>query len=87
MVQLLIIDDDLAIQQLLQRILTKSGYSVSVVSDGEAGIIQAQKQHPALIICDWLMPNMSGLEVCRTIKSLPELSTTFFILLTSLSSI
>jgi sigma-B regulation protein RsbU (phosphoserine phosphatase) len=87
MVQLLIIDDDLAVQQLLQRILTKSGYSVSVVSDGEAGIIQAQKQHPALIICDWLMPNISGLEVCRTIKSLPELSTTFFILLTSLSSI
>ena len=88
MVQLLIIDDDLAIQQLLQRILAKSGYSVSVVSDGEAGIIQAQKQHPALIICDWLMPNnISGLEVCRTIKSLPELSTTFFILLTSLSSI
>ncbi len=87
MVQLLIIDDDLAVQQLLQRILTKSGYSVSVVSDGEAGIIQAQKQHPALIICDWLMPNLSGLEVCRTIKSLPELSTTFFILLTSLSSI
>jgi len=87
MVQLLIIDDDLAIQQLLQRILTKSGYSVSVVSDGETGIIQAQKQHPALIICDWLMPNISGLDVCRTIKSLPELSTTFFILLTSLTSI
>lgn len=87
MVQLLIIDDDHAIQQLLQRILTKSGYSVSVVSDGKAGIAQAQEQHPALIICDWLMPNMSGLEVCRTIKSLPELSTTFFILLTSLSSI
>ena len=87
MVQLLIIDDDLAIQQLLQRILTKSGYSVSVVSDGEAGIIQAQKQHPALIICDWLMPNISGLDVCRTIKSLPELSTTFFILLTSLTSV
>jgi sigma-B regulation protein RsbU (phosphoserine phosphatase) len=87
MVELLIIDDDLAIQQLLERILTKGGYSVSVVSDGEAGIIQAQKQHPALIICDWLMPNISGLEVCRTIKSLPELSTTFFILLTSLSSI
>ena len=42
MVQLLIIDDDLAIQQLLQRILTKSGYSVSVVSDGESVIIQAQ---------------------------------------------
>ncbi len=87
MVQLLIIDDDPAMQRWLTRILTSSGYSVNVASNGEEGLIQAQKQHPALIICDWLMPRMTGLEVCRQVKSLPELSTTFFILLTSLSSI
>lgn len=87
MVQLLVIDDDLAMQRWLKRILTSSGYSVQVASNGEEGVIQAKKQHPALIICDWLMPKMTGLEVCRQIKSLPELSTTFFILLTSLSSI
>lgn len=87
MVQLLIIDDDPAMQRWLTRILTSSGYSVQVASNGEEGLIQAQEQHPSLIICDWLMPKMTGLEVCRQIKSLPELSTTFFILLTSLSSI
>ncbi|MEB3310371.1 MAG: SpoIIE family protein phosphatase [Snowella sp.] len=87
MVQLLIIDDDPAMQRWLQRILKNSGYSVSVASNGEEGLIQAKEQHPALIICDWLMPKITGLDVCRQIKSLPELSTTFFILLTSLSSI
>ncbi len=87
MVQLLIIDDDPDIQQLLQRILIKNGYSVSVANNGEEALVQAQKEHPALIICDWLMPKMTGLEVCQQIKNLPELSTTFFILLTSLSSV
>ena len=87
MVQILIVDDDFAIQRLLQRILTGSGYSVSVASNGEEGLAKAQEICPALIICDWLMPNLSGLEVCSQIKKLPQLSTTFFILLTSLASI
>ncbi|MDP5018666.1 MAG: SpoIIE family protein phosphatase, partial [Dolichospermum sp.] len=42
---------------------------------------------PALIICDWIMPGLSGIEVCDRIKKDPKLSTTFFILLTSLDSV
>ena len=42
---------------------------------------------PALIICDWIMPGLNGLEVCNRIKTDPNLSTTFFILLTSLDSV
>lgn len=87
MFKILAIDDDPVIQQLLKRMLQKQGYEVTVANDGEEGVRQAQELQPALIICDWIMPRLTGLEVCRRVKENPELSTTFFILLTSLGSV
>lgn len=87
MFQILVIDDDISIQILLKRMLKKQGYEVVAASDGEEGIAQAFACHPALIICDWMMPGLNGLEVCHQIKTHPTLSTTFFILLTSLDSV
>ncbi len=87
MVQILVVDDDPAIQMLLKRTLAKKGYDVLVAADGQEGLIQAQKHKPAMVICDWVMPKMSGIEVCREVKATPELSTTFFILLTSMGSV
>lgn len=83
MTQILVIDDDPTIRVVLTRALQKHGYQVTVASNGEEGIERAYQLSPALIICDWMMPVMDGLEVCRQIKAHPELSTTFFILLTS----
>lgn len=85
--QILIIDDDLAVQILLTRMLERQGYKVVVASNGEEGIVKAIACCPALIICDWIMPGLNGLEVCQRIKADPQLSTTFFILLTSLDSV
>ncbi|WP_066381143.1 MULTISPECIES: PP2C family protein-serine/threonine phosphatase [unclassified Anabaena] len=87
MFKILVIDDDLSIQTLLKRILQKQGYEVVAASNGEEGITQAMSYQPALIICDWIMPGLNGLEVCNRIKTDPKLSTTFFILLTSLDSV
>lgn len=87
MFQVLIIDDDRTVQLMLTRILEKQGYEVLTASNGEEGIAQAKKFRPALIICDWMMPGLNGLEVCRRVKANPVLSTTFFILLTSLGSV
>ena len=87
MAQILIIDDDSTTQLLLERTLTMQGYEITLASDGEEGLIKAKAIRPALIICDWIMPRKNGLEVCTQIKSTPELSTTFFILLTSLDSV
>lgn len=87
MFQILVVDDDPAVQLVLTRLLKKQGYDVAVASDGESGLIQAKQLHPALIICDWMMPRLNGIEVCRRVKADKELSTTFFILLTSLGSI
>ena len=87
MFKILVIDDDPAVQILLKRMLEKQGYQVVAVSNGENGIEKAVVSRPAMIICDWLMPGLSGLDVCRYIKKDPNLSTTFFILLTSLDSV
>ena len=87
MFQILVIDDDTAVQELLRRTLKKQGYEVTVASNGEDGVAQAQKLRPALIICDWIMPRLTGIDVCRRVKADPELSTTRFFLLTSLGSI
>jgi phosphoserine phosphatase RsbU/P len=87
MVKILVIDDDPAVRILLERMLSRSGYEIIVACDGMEGLEKAKLLHPALVICDWMMPGLNGLEVCRQIKETPELSTTFFILLTSLGSV
>ncbi|MDZ8053232.1 MAG: PP2C family protein-serine/threonine phosphatase [Aulosira sp. ZfuVER01] len=83
MVKILVIDDDPIVRAALNRTLQKQGYETTVASNGEEGIAQARLLRPALIICDWVMSQLDGLEVCRQIKADPELATTFFILLTA----
>ncbi|MDV3001419.1 MAG: Regulator of RpoS [Chroococcopsis gigantea SAG 12.99] len=87
MFNILVVDDDPNIQIFLARALSKTGYRIIVASNGEEGLKLAKETHPALIICDWMMPGVNGLEVCRQIKNTPKLATTFFILLTSLVSV
>ena len=87
MKQILVIDDDPAIQILLKRTLISQGYEVVVASDGEQGLAQARTLRPGLVLCDWNMPGMTGLEVCRQVKATPHLSTTIFILLTARTSL
>ncbi len=83
MLKILIIDDDPILRMIVKRALQNQGYEITIACNGEEGIIEAKKIRPALIICDWVMSNMDGLEVCRYIKADPDLSTTFFILLTA----
>lgn len=87
MENILIVDDEPTICMVLKRSLERQGYQVAVASDGTEGLALANQMHPALIICDWMMPDLDGLEVCRLVKANPELSTTYFILLTARTEI
>lgn len=87
MVQILVIDDDPITRLLLCRTLEKQGYQVTVAVNGQEGLISAEKIQPALIICDWMMPLLDGIEVCQRLKANAQLSATFFILLTSRSDL
>lgn len=85
MIPILIIDDDPFILILLNKILQEEGYDITTASSGEEGLIQAKAIQPALIICDWVMTGIEGIEVCQTIKQDPQLAAAFFILLTNRS--
>ena len=87
MATILVIDDDITIQLTLKRILQKQGYEVEIASDGEAGLERAIALQPAAIVCDWMMPGMKGPEVCQRVRERPELSASFFILLTAFDSV
>jgi phosphoserine phosphatase RsbU/P len=81
--KILIIDDDPTTLVVLRKTLLEDGYEVITAMDGIEGLEQANRIRPALIICDWIMPKLDGLELCRRVKANPELSTIFFILLTA----
>jgi len=83
MSQILIIDDDPTTRLILSRALISEGYEVESAVNGEAGLQKARQICPSLIICDWMMPLMDGLEVCRNVKNISSLANTYFILLTS----
>jgi len=87
MFKILVVDDDPVIQLVLRKTLQGQGYEVITANSGEQGIEQAYQDRPALVICDWLMPGIDGIEVCRRMKAEPQLSSIFFILLTSRSDL
>lgn len=83
----LIIDDDIPTQRILQKALASQGYEVAIARHGIEGIAKAKELHPALILCDWTMPEMDGLEVCRRVKADPDLAASFFVLLTARTAV
>jgi two-component system response regulator MprA len=77
--RILIIEDDQAILKLLQRGLAYEGYTVDTAIDGRMGLIAARDHTPDLVVLDWMLPGMDGLEVChrlRTGGSIPILMLT-----------
>jgi len=67
--RVLIIEDDEAILRLLRRGLAYEGYQVDTALDGQSGLILARDVHPDMVILDWMLPGMDGLEVCRRLRT------------------
>src|ERR1700712_719374 len=85
MTHVLVVDDDPVLAQLVAFRLGRLGLQVSVESDGEAGLAAIRQLRPDLVVLDWLMPRMNGLEVCRAVRTDadPELARTPLLLLTA----
>lgn len=66
---ILVIEDDAAIRDMLRRGLLYENYKVTVMPDGPAGLAAARDNPPDLVILDWMMPGMDGLEVCRRLRA------------------
>ncbi len=84
--RVLIVEDDNVTRHVLEKRLSKNGYEVISGEDGERGLELATLHRPDIILSDWMMPKMDGAELCARIKSIPELQTTYFILLTAKDS-
>lgn len=67
--KVLVIDDDPNVVDFIKRGLSYEGYEVDSAGDGRSGLERARDQDPDLVILDVMMPNMSGLEVCRRLKA------------------
>lgn len=68
--RILIIEDDEEILRVLKRVLTYEGYIVDTALTGQAGLTLAREQMPDLVVLDWMLPKMDGLEVCRRLQKM-----------------
>ena len=81
----LIVDDSKAQRKILSMQLARWGYLVVEAGSGEEALAACQAQPFDMVLSDWMMPGMSGLEFCKAFKGLPRESYGYFILLTSKS--
>ena len=80
----LIAEDNSITRLLLQATLTESGYQVTAASDGAEAWQELQRDTtPELLLLDWNMPGMDGIEVCRKLRQLPDAGAIYVILVTA----
>ena len=67
--RILIVEDDAAHRYAISRLLEKDGFSVDAVDDGQAEIDAARAAEYDVVLLDWMLPNVSGIDVCRTLRA------------------
>jgi two-component system response regulator MprA len=67
--RILLIEDEARIAQFIERGLIYEGYRVSVARDGQSGLSIARDNPPDLVILDWMLPGLDGLEVCKRLRA------------------
>jgi two-component system cell cycle response regulator len=82
--KILIAEDDMTSRLVLGATLKKLGHDVTATSDGREAWDALDKEHFPLLISDWMMPDMDGLELCRLIRAADQPQYTYIILLTAL---
>jgi len=65
----LIAEDESAVSELLQYNLKREDYEVAIANDGEEALLMMEERAPDLLLLDWMLPKVSGIEVCRRVRS------------------
>ncbi|MBD1804511.1 response regulator transcription factor [Microcoleus sp. FACHB-SPT15] len=66
---ILLVEDEIKLARFIELELSSEGYRVSVANDGMAGLTLARESAPELMILDWMLPGLSGIEVCRRLRA------------------
>ena len=81
--KILVVEDDRSLASVLEYNLSNAGYEPIIAYDGQDGLNQARLKLPDLIVLDWMLPIVDGLEVCRRLRAVPETNSTPIIMLTA----
>jgi DNA-binding response OmpR family regulator len=69
MTHILLVEDEVKLARFVELELNYEGYQVSIAYDGLTALTAARELHPDLVILDWMLPGLSGLEICRRLRS------------------
>jgi len=83
---ILVIEDEPTQAQILQYNLEAANYAVKTAPNGDEGMLLAEEYNPALILLDWMLPDMSGIDVCRQLKQRANTKDIPIIMLTARGS-
>jgi two-component system phosphate regulon response regulator PhoB len=81
--KILLVEDDSNLVELIRYNLDKEGFDVLSTPDGEEAMVLAEEERPDLVVLDWMIANLSGIEVCRRLRRAPETSALPIIMLTA----
>jgi|ERR1700747_2178992 len=84
-IKVLVADDSAVTRKLVEFTLCEKQYSLLFAKSGRETLDLFAEHHPALAIVDWMMPDQTGLDICQHIRSRPQASYTYIILLTGKS--
>lgn len=82
-IKILVVEDDQAIREMLGFTLKQSGFECELVADAELGFESLNRQHPDLILLDWMLPGMDGIEFIRRLRANDFLANIPVIMLTA----
>ncbi len=80
---ILLVEDEAALVTLLRYNLERAGFEVADADDGEEALIMIDERRPDLILLDWMLPTVSGIEVCRRVRRTLKIRTLPIIILTA----
>lgn len=80
---ILVVEDEDALATLLTYNLEKEGFRVEHAGDGEEALLKVEEETPDLVLLDWMLPKVSGVEVCRQLRARPDTKRTPVLMLTA----
>ena len=79
----LIAEDESAVSELLKYNLEKADYEVGAAMDGDEALMMLEERQPDLLLLDWMLPKVAGIEICRQVRAKPETKNLPIIMLTA----